>query len=513
VDDDPDWRHQFYDDSMARCKDEKAVVSSFSRLCVRSHEAGITLSARKVYWGFRELEVLSKMVGPGTIAVSDDHMSALLQRGVPTSRTELQQLVGVVKSLGAPVLAHLRHCLAPLEREQAAKGSFVWRDDMQRAFEECMRVCSSPPIATPFSRERPLFLITDASNDGGSVIFAHLTPDGTRLQIVDCLSVKWSPAERRYHASEKELAMVRVARAKRPSLLLGAIRVIWLTDAKIMKEAWTSWANSTSPRVQRTLLETQDVKLLVKHVSGAANMIADWLSRDPAHRPPIATAPVAAVDDVVSLKGDDDDDESNSVEEIVIAQGVGGAPQTLAAPLPPPPPPPPVPSDGGGEAVRNPLYGVGRPPSVSDSAAARDIEAIVDKPDASFLERVAGAESTESRSAWEARVLARQRDDPALTALFDEARVRASKRAQGDIADLDDVPPNATGAQVLRPELARSGMLYVRIGGQTHWCLAVPDGMKTEIAQALHSGVGAGHWGPRHAACSQQRASTSGGAT
>jgi len=27
--------------------------------------------------------------------------------------------------------------------------------------------------------------------------------------------------------------------------------------------------------------------------------------------------------------------------------------------------------------------------------------------------------------------------------------------------------------------------------------MAVPDGMKTEIAQALHSGVGAGHWGPR----------------
>jgi hypothetical protein len=108
----------------------------------------------------------------------------------------------------------------------------------------------------------------------------------------------------------------------------------------------------------------------------------------------------------------------------------------------------------------------------------------------------------ESKEEFQARWRARQLDDPQLAVLRAQGEETAQRRAAGDeAAPTDDVAvaagDEAAGAGAVRGELGPDGLLYVRVGDDAHWRLAVPDGCYSEVLSQMHAGVDGAHWSAR----------------
>jgi hypothetical protein len=139
-------------------------------------------------------------------------------------------------------------------------------------------------------------------------------------------------------------------------------------------------------------------------------------------------------------------------------------------------------AQGGGASAppSNPLRPVGVVPLVP--APSLD-----DEPDLQF----ALAHADESQDAWQARWLARQLDDSQLAPLRAAAEETARRRATGDHA----VAERKEGE--VRAEIGPDALLYVQLGDDEHWRLAVPNGCYTEVLRQMHAGVDGAHWSAR----------------
>jgi hypothetical protein len=447
---------QFIDDSSLGHATDSDVVRDVREHYRRARAAGVTLNATKTFLGFRSLEVLGKIVGQGTIEPRADYMQGIREHAQPTTRKQLQSWLGLFTSI-ATHLPGARDVVAVLESEKGKRGPLVWTQEMNVAFERSKALCAQPEVCTPFDTNRKLFVLTDASGVGGSVIFAHLSNDASRFELVDVFSHRWNGAELAYHASQGEFVILRIALEKAPHLMRGR-PLFWVCDALIVTQAMRSLHTSHSARVRRTLLELSELEVYPIHVPGVQNKIADALSRNPAWQSEATVSPIAAgveVDDVeegevLSQHEDDDDDD---------------------------------------DVVENPLQRVGREPLPTPSSDD-------DEPDLMFM---LPGQASNSAEAWRVRWRARVLDDPALSMLREQASEREEQRVAGvDVPDLDD-------KRVVLPDWGPDGLLYVRVGDDEFWRLVVPEGCYNEVLNAAHAGAGVAHWSARRVTATLRR--------
>jgi len=509
-----DCAWQYIDDSLLGHETAGDVAPAVRRHCEQARAHGLTFKASKCRIGYIELPVLGKLVGPGSIKPLPGSLDALREYPAPATRKALRRFCGLAASLMPHAAGKLMNVIGPLESEKGKRGAFEWTNELNVAFERCKALLMSPEVLTPFDPDRKLLLITDASEQGGAVVFAHMSLDGTHVQIIDVFTHRWTSAEQQYHASQGELMMLRLANERAPHLMVG--RTVFLVcDSQIMAQSLNRLNSSTSMRVIRTVIELQHLDIKTILIPGKLNIadaftrcweqptsskppprtLADWAT-------PLVTAAAAVLEAAVrrdvartlaslaprvddereegEIDDDDDvavpdaaraDDDDDAVEEIVLSRGVA------AVPIAP-----------------NPLRPVGAVPApapVADDQGEADLQF-----DLKPLER-------ESRDAWLARWGARQRDDPELSALFVEAEAAAAQRASGAAADSGDVAAEADADRTLTAEIGPDGLLYVKLGG--HYRLAVPNGCYTEVLQQMHAGANGAHWSARRTLATSRR--------
>src|ERR1700722_19889106 len=114
-------------------------------------------------------------------------MQGIRDHARPTTRKQLQSWLGLFTSI-ATHLPGARDVVAVLESEKGKRGPLVWTEEMEVAFQRSKALCAAPEVCTPFDPKRSLFVLTDASAVGGSVIFAHLAHDESRFELIDVFS-------------------------------------------------------------------------------------------------------------------------------------------------------------------------------------------------------------------------------------------------------------------------------------------------------------------------------------
>jgi hypothetical protein len=101
------------------------------------------------------------------------------------------------------------------------------------------------------------------------------------LRLVQAVTHTFSAAELNYTTPEQELAALREGCRRLPHLMVGRT-VVWLTDNTAVADLLASARVSKRKRLRTTWADLQGVRIISVHVSGALNVLADALSRNPA---------------------------------------------------------------------------------------------------------------------------------------------------------------------------------------------------------------------------------------
>ena len=184
---------------------------------------------------------------------------------------------GVIKSA-----AEVLQPLYALGTDKLPKGKFeeVWENSraVQVAFQEAKSMIIQAAELTHPNPNYPLALFTDASDYSVGGSLQMLTPEGD-YRPLGFYSAHLNPAQKKYSVFKKELlGAFKSLRHFLPEIY-GKHVTIW-TDHLPLQQAFDS--NNiplNDPQVYRQITEIGRFTRDVKHVSGASNVFADFLSR------------------------------------------------------------------------------------------------------------------------------------------------------------------------------------------------------------------------------------------
>ena len=157
------------------------------------------------------------------------------------------------------------------------KNKFKWNQNCQSAFEKLKCIISSRPVLKAPDYEKPFKLMVDASDIGvGAVLLqSHDNVD----YPVSYFSRKLNDTQVKYSTIEKEtLALVLALKHFEIYATAGSEPLKVLTDHNPLK--YMSKFKDKNRRLRNWSLILQDFNIIIDHVRGKDNVIADALSRN-----------------------------------------------------------------------------------------------------------------------------------------------------------------------------------------------------------------------------------------
>ncbi len=140
-------------------------------------------------------------------------------------------------------------------------------------FQQVKAALTSEPLLRAPDFGCPFLLQTDASDTGLGAVLSQVV-DGEEHPVI-YISLKLTPAERRYATVEREALAVKWAVLELRYYLLGR-KFTLVTDHGPLQ--WMARAKDTNARVTRWFLALQDLHFIIRHRAGMANAYGDGLS-------------------------------------------------------------------------------------------------------------------------------------------------------------------------------------------------------------------------------------------
>ena len=224
----------------------------------------------------------------GELTPSPHHTSALSVCDRPKNVKGLRSYLGAYKVISR-CLKHCSQFLAPLESLSAGKGSsdlVVWDESSIEIFQSSqkhLRDCAAISIPSPSDK---LWLVTDASsaNSGIAATLLSTSQVDKAPKICSFFSAKLKGGHNKWLPCEIEcLAIASSINHFRPFILDSEHRVTVLTDSKPAVQAYQKFLRgefSTSSRMQSFLLAATQNNVVISHISGVSNSLADFGSRN-----------------------------------------------------------------------------------------------------------------------------------------------------------------------------------------------------------------------------------------
>ena len=167
---------------------------------------------------------------------------------------------------------------APLTDMTSAKRTFRWTSDCEAAFHRLKSLMMSEPVLRTPDYSLPFTLHIDASSVG--VGAALLQKDSTTdiLHPVSDFSAKLKKHQMAYSTVEKECLSLVLALQKFQCYLPQGAPITVYTDHNPL--TFLRRMQHSNLRILRWALQIQPYHLVVKHIKGVNNVLADTLSRD-----------------------------------------------------------------------------------------------------------------------------------------------------------------------------------------------------------------------------------------
>jgi hypothetical protein len=217
--------------------------------------------------------------GGGVKQIGSDRLAAFKSMPAPTDATTLMSLKSAFNYCRHfnPKFAELA---APLEELLKADAKWEWTEKHQRAFDLFKDMFTDPKyhVLRAYDPKRGVVVRSDASDKAGSSVLMQEDSSDSLLYPIGYDSFKFSAADLKKSATMKEFISLHHAVLHwRPYLDNGFVNLAQTDCMPLKGMVLNSFKHSD--KVMRMILDINEMPLVLQHLSGRDNWLADLLSR------------------------------------------------------------------------------------------------------------------------------------------------------------------------------------------------------------------------------------------
>ena len=250
----------------------KTIHALFERLA----EANLTVNLAKSEFFHATVEYLGHKVGQGFVRPISAKVESINNFPSPSNKKELMRFLGMV-GFYRKFCPNFSTVVGPLTNLLQKRAAYEWSELCEDSFKKIKSVLiSSPVLSTPdFSKQ--FKLTVDASDIGvGAALFQE---DDDHVDRVVCyFSKKLSKCQQNYSTIEKECLSLLLALQHFDVYLNVTLHPILVYTDHNPLTFLHKMANKNQ-RLTRWSLQLQEYDIVIKHIKGSENVIADALSR------------------------------------------------------------------------------------------------------------------------------------------------------------------------------------------------------------------------------------------
>ena len=275
-----DWAIVIFDNMLILANDPQDAYQKFEKVIDRCIERNLKLKMPKSWLGFRKVDFFGYVCRHKSYEVNPEKKEALGKIPMPTNTKQARSLLGkgVFFSSFTPRYSDLVAHLTDLTKSKFNWDKTTWRHDYEAEYRRFIKgLQDSCELFYP-DYNLEWTLRTDASELGiGSVLLQKkILADGTeQLQPIAFLSKKFSAQAQKWATIEQEAYGIYYSVKHLAYYLIGKQFTIETDHNNLL---WME--TSEVPKITRWRIFLQSFNFSIKHISGAKNWLADWLSRE-----------------------------------------------------------------------------------------------------------------------------------------------------------------------------------------------------------------------------------------
>lgn len=172
---------------------------------------------------------------------------------------------------------NLSFVMSPPTDLVSPKVKLVWDDSCQEALDKVKRILTNHPVLVPADYDKPFKLYVDSSDSGAGASLMQEDENFVEHPI-SYFSKKLNKYQRNYSTVEKEaLALLLAVKFYDVYLSSSPFPILVYTDHNPL--CFVNRMKRDNQRLLRWSLTLQEYNLVINHVKGRDNIIADALSR------------------------------------------------------------------------------------------------------------------------------------------------------------------------------------------------------------------------------------------
>lgn len=268
--------YAYIDDILVVGKTWREHLDRLMELFGRLNEAGLTINLAKSEFGKATVLYLGHVVGQGQTRPCNAKVEAIQNFPAPQNRKELRRFLGMA-GFFRKFCPNFSTLATPLTSLLSPTHRYKWTEECQTACDNIKTLLSKEPVLRSPDFGQPFTLQTDASDVGVGAVLLQPDPDGI-LHPLCYHSAKLKKHQKSYSTIEKECLSLLSALEKFSFFLYDTPYPINVySDHNPL--VFLNRMKNTNQRLMRWSLALQPYTLVIKHIQGKDNLIADALSR------------------------------------------------------------------------------------------------------------------------------------------------------------------------------------------------------------------------------------------
>lgn len=241
--------------------------------------ATLTVNLAKCEFAQATVVYLGKVVGQGKVRPVNAKVVAIENFPPPTTKKELMRFLGMIGYYRG-FCCNFSTVVSPLTNLLKGTAKFVWSAECHQAFQNAKLLLSSAPVLAAPKLDQPFQLQVDASQVGAGAVLLQSDENGVDKPVC-YFSRKFNKHQFNYSVIEKEALALIWALQHFEVYVGGGLHSIVVYSDHNPLTFLQSLKNSTNQRLLRWALFLQPFRLVIRHIRGVENVLADALSRAP----------------------------------------------------------------------------------------------------------------------------------------------------------------------------------------------------------------------------------------
>ena len=272
----------YLDDILILADTEEEMMHNIEIVLDKLYQYNAKIRVDKCKFFKRQLKYLGHFINQFGQKPDPEYVKRIIDIARPRDKKQIERFAGLVNWLGR-YIPHLSTKIEPINKLRRKNVQFIWGPKQEKAFKDIKKSVETADIIRHPDLNKTFFVICDASDIAAGAVL--LQKYDTMFYPVEFYSRIFDQNQRNWHVSEKEIISVVWALEKWHRYLLPKHFHVF-TDHRNLVELINMETNKVKKsKLNRWLIRIQEYDFTAHYITGAENVVADYLSRDAIPRP------------------------------------------------------------------------------------------------------------------------------------------------------------------------------------------------------------------------------------